>query len=159
MKLKEGDRILLLGSSEEAENNSKIRLKKINIFFYKNLFDSTRFFELAKKKSSFDIVIDNCFSQYLHKKELPKFYLYLSRVLKFKGLLYQTVLSAEADICKKRCPKRKWTYLDKNYIRFTQRRELKDFIEANFRIDDFEEKAYGDDVYYKIKAVNDMKKF
>lgn len=159
MEFREGDRVLLLGSSKEVEGNSKIALKKIDTFFYKNIFEATRFFELAKKKSSFDVVVDNGFSQYLHKRELPRFYTYLSRILKFKGVLYQTVLSTESDVCKKRCPKRKWTYLDKNYVRFSLKNELKDFIEANFRIDNFEKSSYGDDVYHKIKAVNDMRKF
>lgn len=157
-------RVLLLGQSsreiEKVARKRKIELKSIGRFFYKKKFDSSPFFELAKKESqSFDYVLDLGFSPFLYKSELSRFYTYLSRILKFKGILYSLVLSTDSGDCKKRCPVRQWSYFDRHYVRFVEEQELKEFVEGNFRIDKFEKKNFEENVYFEFWAVNDMRKF
>lgn len=128
-------------------------------FFYKKKFQSHKFFELAKKKrQEYVAVYDVSFSSYLYKSELSRFYTYISRILNYKGRLYGLVLSDESEECR-RCPVRRWTYIDGHYTRFITKKELKEFVEVNFRLEKLEKKKLNGSVYFEFTAINDMRKF
>ena len=154
--------ILVLGLPAEkiiGLVDDSIELKTIESFSGEK-FNSRDFFELAKKSpAGFDTIFDISFSSHFYKHDLSTFYTYLARALKYKGVLHSLVLSTETEECKKRCPKRHWSYFGKDYIRFISKRELKGFIQSNFNIKDFKKEDFPDGSFHFLISINDMRKF
>lgn len=156
-----GRKVLFLGfSSKEVEKVSKKHsVKKIGKFFYKKRFDSSKFFEFAKKqKQEFDFVFDIGFSSHLYKGELAGFYAYISRILKFNGRFFSLLPSADSEICRQRCPVRKWSYFHGKYTRFITEKELSHFIQANFRLENILLHSFEKRSFFELTAINDIKK-
>jgi len=156
-----GKKVLVLGfSSQEVEKATKRNdIKKIGKFFYKKKFDSSRFFEFAKKqKHEFDFVFDLGFSSHFYKGELPAFYTYTSRLLGFKGKLYSVIPSKDSGSCRRRCPARLWSYFEGQYTRFVTEKELRHLMQANFGIEKIKVHSNGENSFFEVNAVNDMKK-
>ncbi|MFW5991032.1 MAG: hypothetical protein ACOCQX_02270 [Candidatus Nanoarchaeia archaeon] len=153
--------VLVLGfDSKEIEKASKMHnIKKIGKLFYKKRFDSSNFFQFAKKKNpELDLIFDIGFSSHLYKGELAAFYTYASRILGFKGRLYSVVPSAYAKLCRQRCPVRLWSYFEGQYTRFISEKELRHFIQANFRLETLTLHSNEQNSFFESVAVNDMKK-
>ncbi len=112
------------------------------------------FFAFAKKlsKNQFDYVVDNGYSQTLHRDKLPRFYKSISRILKHNGRLMTRALSTSDEHCKKHCPQRQWTYSDGRYINFFNKGFLLDILrKSGFNVENYQLEKSGH-TYHIVKS-------
>ncbi|MEM4267432.1 MAG: class I SAM-dependent methyltransferase [Candidatus Woesearchaeota archaeon] len=113
------------------------------------------FFAFAKTaaKDQFDVVIDNCFSHCLQKSRLEKYYLELSKILKYRGMLYIKAYSDKGNYAKTHCPNRRWTKIDGKYYYFFSKEEIEDRLKKRgFEITNYEHVYEGDFAFNVIHA-------
>lgn len=87
-------------------------------------------FVRKSNRDSYEIILDSCYSQALRREELPRFYVSLARLLRYKGVLFTKALSNQDTYCRTHCPKRQWTYADEAYVNFQSRQALASHLEG-----------------------------
>jgi len=83
-------------------------------------FRQIDFFNYIKNvpKNEFNVIVDSKFSNKLSLGKLKRYYKNISKALKYGGYMYLQVLSTEDGYCKTHCPKREWTKIGDEYIRY-----------------------------------------
>jgi hypothetical protein len=83
------------------------------------------------QKNTFDVILDNTYSNTLHRSALHSFYHDASKLLKFNGTLLTKAYSIGDTYCTEHCPLRHWTYVGDKYLNFFSKKAITKAIERH----------------------------
>jgi hypothetical protein len=136
-------KLLIIGAGEEAHSIKGFDLTVIDgdlarVQECRNANPSATceysdFAAFAKRtpKASFDVILDNTYSNGLHRSALHAFYHDASKLLKYNGSLLTKAYSVDDTYCVEHCPQRHWTYVGDKYLNFFSKKAIIKAIERH----------------------------